>query len=322
MGEHMSNSLVRNGGGDGVRLEVTPETADWRFLSFAVVHLQAGASHSDQRADQETAIVPLSGSGVVTAGGQTFEIGRTSVFEQMPEIVYVTPGDEISIASGDDGFEFAIGSAPAEGKYPTRLIVPTEMKSEVRGGGASHRQVNHVLAPPVDAERLILYEVYVPRGMWSGWAPHRHDGVDGSPYLEETYFFRMDPGNGFAMHRNWAPEDGFDETVVLHDGDTALVPKGFHSSVSCPSSNLFFLNYLAGELVDKERSTPPCFDDGHTWIHDAWENNDEGAWVQPVMQTPNLGNPGGLPLDAVEAAGGDIGDDSYAVSGVKPGSED
>ena len=311
----MSNSLVKNRGGDGVRLDVTPESAGWRFLSFSVIGLPANETHTDIRADQETAIVPLSGGGVVVAGGERFALARGSVFTEMPSIVYVTPGDSIEVIAGDDGFEFSIGSAPAEGLYPTRLITPEQMKSEVRGGGASQRQVNHVLAPPVDAERLILYEVYVPRGMWSGWAPHRHDGVDGAPYLEETYYFRFDPSNGFVMHRNWAPEDGFDETVVSHDGDTVLVPKGFHSSVACPSGNMFFLNYLAGELVDKERSTPPCFDEGHTWIHDAWENGDAGAWVQPVLQTPNLNNPGGLPPDAFS---GEVPDDPYSVSGEKP----
>ena len=309
----MSNSLVTNSGGEGVRIDVTPQSANWRFLSFAVVNLPARGSHTDQRDGQETAIIPLSGSAVVTAGDHTFEVSRSSVFTEPPNIVYVTPGDAISVEAGSDGFEFSIGSAEATGLYPTRLITPDEMKSEVRGGGASHRQVNHVMAPPVDAERLILYEVYVPRGMWAGWAPHRHDGEDGSPYLEETYYFRMDPGNGFIMHRNWTPDGDFDETLVISDGDTALVPKGYHSTVSCPSSNMYFLNYLAGELVDKERTTPPCFDAGHTWIHDAWENNDEGAWQQPVMQTPNLGNPGGLPPGA-----GAAGDDPYKVSGDKP----
>ena len=309
----MTNSLVKNSGGDGVRLSVTPESANWRFLSFAVVSLAANATHTDLRPDQETAIVPLSGSGIVVAGGKRFVLSRSSVFEEPPSIVYVTPGDAIEVVAGDEGFEFSIGSAPAEGIYPTRLIKPDEMKSEVRGGGASHRQVNHVLAPPVDAERLILYEVYVPRGMWAGWAPHRHDGEDGSPYLEETYYFRTDPGNGFIMHRNWTPDGEFDEMMALHDGDTALVPKGYHSTVSCPSTNMFFLNYLAGELVDKERTTPPCFDAGHTWIHDAWENDDEGAWRQPVMQTPNLGNPGGMP-PGVDTGGVD----PYKVSGDKP----
>ena len=57
-------------------------------------------------------------------------------------------------------------------------------------------------ASPLPAERLILYEVYVPRGKWSGWPPHCHDGWEGSPYLEETYYFRFDPPNGWCMHRN------------------------------------------------------------------------------------------------------------------------
>lgn len=299
----MTNSLVASAPGPGIRLDVTPDTADWRFLSFRVVSLAAGESYTDVREGQETAIVPLSGSATVTAGAHEFDIARSSVFEEMPHIVYATPGDAMQVVATSD-VEFAIGSAPAEGMYPTRLITPDQMKSEVRGGGASHRQVNHVLAPPVDAERLILYEVYVPRGCWSGWAPHRHDGVDGAPYLEETYFFRLDPGNGFAMHRNWAPEAEFDETVILHDGDTALVPKGFHSSVACPGSNMFFLNYLAGELVDKERITPPCFHEDYTWIHDDWEAGDLGAWTQPVMQTPNLNNPGGMPIASNPEAGG------------------
>ncbi|MEM9134015.1 MAG: 5-deoxy-glucuronate isomerase [Actinomycetota bacterium] len=291
----MTNVLVTATDGPGVQIDVTPDSAGWRYLSFAVVNLTAGAGHTDRRPGQETAIVPLRGSGSVTAGDHTFEIGRSTVFAEPPHIVYVHPDEPISVTAADGGFEFAIGSAPAEGIYPTRLITPEEMKTEVRGGGAAHRQVNHVLAPPVAAERLILFEVYVPRGTWSGWAPHRHDGEDGSPYLEETYYFRLDPGNGFALHRNWSPQDDYDETVLVHDGDTALVPKGYHATVACPGSNMFFLNYLAGELYDGERATPPGFDEDYTWIHDDWDNGDLGAWTQPVMETPNLHNPGGMP---------------------------
>lgn len=273
----MTHDLISNTGGEGERISVTPESAGWRFLSFSVVSLAAGESHVDVRVGEETAVVPLSGSANVVAGTESFDVSRTSVFEQMPHIVYTPPGTTITITASTD-FEFAIGSAPAEGKYPVRLFTPGEMKSEVRGGGAARRQVNHVLAAPLPAERLILYEVYVPRGTWSGWAPHRHDGVDGAPYLEETYYFRLDPSDGFAMHRNWAPEDGFDEVLTAGDGDVALVPKGFHSSVACPSSNMFFLNYLAGELLDDERATPPCFHEAYTWIHDDWET---GLWALP-----------------------------------------
>ena len=61
------DSLIRNAGGDGIRLDVTPESTGWRFLSFRVVHLAAGTSYDDHRPGQETAIVPLSGSATVTA---------------------------------------------------------------------------------------------------------------------------------------------------------------------------------------------------------------------------------------------------------------
>ena len=77
MGHHRARNL------DGtVRIDITPENSGWDFLSFAVVELNAGDTHADQRDGQETAIVPLRGAGTVRAGGQTFEISRTSVFEQ------------------------------------------------------------------------------------------------------------------------------------------------------------------------------------------------------------------------------------------------
>ena len=165
-----------------------------------------------------------------------------------------------------------------------RLFRPAEMRSELRGGGAALRQVNHILNAPLPAERLILFEVYVPRGTWSGWAPHCHDGRDGSPYLEETYFFRLDPADGFAIHRNWRhsddPAEHFDEHFTAHDGECVTVPRGYHSSVACPSSHMFFLNFLAGELLDDARATPPCFHSAYTWIQDDWNAH---AWQLPVV---------------------------------------
>ncbi len=274
--------------GPGRLLSVTPDSAGWRYLSFSVIELAPGEHHSQLLDGAETAVVPLAGRGTVGLDGQSHDVARTSVFAELAPIAYAPPGVQVAIDAGDQGLTFAIGSAPAEGWYPARLIPPSTIRSEVRGGGAALRQVNHTLAAPIEAERLILYEVYVPRGTWSGWPPHRHDGVDGSPYLEETYYFRMDPPEGFWMHRNW--EDGtgydgagpepFDDVLTGSDGDCALVPGGYHSSVACPGANMYFLNYLAGELVGPERSTPPCFHSDFTWIESDWG---AGAWELPVV---------------------------------------
>ncbi len=262
---------------DTVRLRVTPEVASWTYLSFSVVDLGPGERHLSLLADQETAVVPLRGRAAVRVGDIETTLSRTDVFEQMPRVAYAPPGTPVEIIA-DERFEFAIGSAPAEGMYPARIFEPSDMKSELRGGGAAFRQVNHVLAPPLDAERLILYEVYVPRGSWSGWPPHCHDGYDGSPYLEETYYFRLDPDIGFAMHRNWREDEDFDEVLLAGDGDVALVTKGFHTTAASPGSHMYFLNYLAGELVDGQRVTPPCFHEDHTWIEQDW---DAFGWELP-----------------------------------------
>ena len=53
-----------------VRIEVTPASAGWRYLSFRELALKAGSVHSYHTHDMEVAIVPLSGEGVVRVVGQ------------------------------------------------------------------------------------------------------------------------------------------------------------------------------------------------------------------------------------------------------------
>lgn len=275
---------IRPADGPGRLLDVTPASAGWTHLAFAIHEVASAAPHHESAPDRETAIVPLAGAGRIHLDGLTVEVARTSVFEQLSRIVYVPPGVAFSVET-DDRLQVAIGSAPATGRLPVRVIEPSEMRSEIRGGGTAYRQVVHSLAHPLPAEHLILYEVYVPRGTWAGWPPHRHDGVEGSPYLEEVYHFRLDTPEGYVLHRNFcdgADGDDFDEVAVAHDGDVVLVPKGYHTSVTSPGSNMYFLNYLAGELEMDERRTPPCFHADHTWIEADWT---AGAWELPVVPT-------------------------------------
>lgn len=276
---HYFERAARGDGSPPATISVTPEIAGWTYLSFQTIELAPGEKWHHEVDDAETALVPLSGSITATAGGIEASLSRTSVFTQMPSVLYAPPRVAIDVTA-ETAAEFAVGWAPAEGRYPARLFEASEMKSEVRGGGRAHRQVNHILAPPLPAERLILYEVYIPRGMWSGWPPHCHDGYDGSPYLEETYYFRLDPDQGFCIHRNWRVDEPFEETMVCGDRSVALVTKGYHSTAAAPGSHMFFLNFLAGELVDEQRTTPPCFHEDWTWIEDDW---DAGDWHLPVV---------------------------------------
>ena len=262
----MSNHLKSNYS-EMIVLDVTPASANWDYLSYRIVNLKAGQVYLHQTGDTELALVPLSGGGEAQTATGDIPLARAGVFQEKPHVLYVPPGHEFGVVTSDR-FEFAIGAAPAAGRYPLRLFRPEEIKSELRGGGAARRQVNHILAHPLPAERLILYEVYVPGGAWSGYPPHCHDGYGGSAHLDETYYFRTDPAEGVALHRNYRRDNDFEEIFAVRDTDLVLVTQGFHSTAAAPGSNLYFLNYLAGELIDDERATPPYDDPDYAWLKD------------------------------------------------------
>ncbi len=268
--------------GPGELLRVTPEIAGWDILDFAVISLGAGESWSRNTSEREVAVVPQLGQFTAVVNGEEFTLGRAGVFAEMAPVLYLPPGSSLEITSSS-GAEFAVGGAPAEGRYPVRLLQPHEMKTEVRGGGGATRQVNHILAHPLPAERLILYEVYVPRGKWSGWPPHCHDGYEGSPYLEETYYFRFNPPNGWGMHRNYRLDNDFDEAFSVCDRDVVMVTQGFHSSAAAPGNHMYFLNYLAGTPQNEERAIPPFFQPEYRWI--------DGNWDQDAMELPTVRPP-------------------------------
>ena len=249
---------------------VTPETAGWRFLSFGVVQLKAGQTFAADTGGLEVAVVPQSGQFSLEVGGQTFDFQRGSVFTELPQVAYLPPGLTWKVTAQSDCV-FAHGGAPAEGKLPLRLIAPHEMRVELRGGANAARQVSHILGPDLPAERLLLYEVYTPSGHWSGWPPHRHDGHLGSLYIEETYHYRIQPPEGWAVHRNYSPEDGLDELLLARDGDLILSPRGYHPVAAAPGSNVYYLNFMAGEAVGEGRRTPPVDEARWAWMRQDWE---------------------------------------------------
>lgn len=259
-----------------------PAAAGWRYVTFASIDLGPAAVVEVASGSTELAVVPLRGETRAQAGTVEARLARADVFSEPGSVLYVAPGERLRLVA-ESAASLAIGSAPAEAGVPTRIIGPDSIRSELRRGGAAYRQVTHLLAPPLEAHRLILYEVHVPRGSWSGWPPHCHDGEDGSPYLEETYYFEHQPSNGFGIHRNFREAAGFDEVFVAPHRSLVTVPAGYHSSAACPGAHMYFLNYLAGELVRDDRRTPPCFDERYTWIDGRWDDD------PMVLPTPAAG---------------------------------
>lgn len=251
----------------GLIAGLTPGSAGWRHLGVEIRTLDVGEHIIVDSTTHETAVVLVEGAVNVQGCGLDSTIARDSVFTAMADLTYIPPGSPVTVTARGPS-ELALGTAPARGLYPPRIVARHEMNAVVRGGGPAVRQVVSCLEHPIPAESLIVYEGWVPRGNWTGWPPHRHDGVDGSPYLEETYYYRFDRPVGFGYHRNWAADLDYDESTPIRDRTLVPVPRGWHLCTAGPTANMWLLNFLAGTTADRPR--PPCFDPAETWIADDW----------------------------------------------------
>ncbi len=249
---------------------VTPEEAGWRYLGFIVRRLRAGDTwQAPAEPDREQGIVLLGGTCSVRTPSNTWErIGRRpNVWSGLPWAVYLPPGTPASVEAHSD-LLLAIGSAPAAGKHPARLVTPSDIEIEVRGGGNATRQINHIFKPDFAAERLLIVEVYTPAGSWSSYPPHKHDAHQppGEVVLEEVYYYQVERQAGCALQRLYSADGTLDETFCAGDGDVVLVPRGYHPVVATPESRVYYLNVLAGD----ERSMAASDEPALAWIRGTW----------------------------------------------------
>jgi 5-deoxy-glucuronate isomerase len=265
----MSDLLVKPHARDaeGCVLSVTPESAGWSHVGFEVFRLQARGKVSRHLKAREACIVPLAGRVDVTAGDVKFTGvgGRASPFEGKPQAVYVPAGMPFTIAAGDGETEVAICSAPGEpGSRSARLIANDKVSFEERGQGTNRRLVSNILPESEPADSLLVVEVITPGGNWSSYPPHKHDrdALPEESFLEETYYHRLNPKQGFAFQRVYTDDRSIDQTMAVEDGDCVMVPRGYHPVGAPHGYDLYYLNVMAGPRRQG------CFknDPAHDWI--------------------------------------------------------
>jgi 5-deoxy-glucuronate isomerase len=229
---------------------VTPESAGWRYVGFAAYRLAPGGTVTPSLAGREVCVVVLSGRVTVRAGGQAWrDIGaRASVFDDgAPYAVYAPDGAGVTVTACTAA-EIGIGSAPGGGALPARLIEPQAMPRSVRGEGLNERYVRDILPQTEPAGHLLVVEVRTPAGHSSSYPPHKHDTDDGNAEsaLEETYYHRLNPAQGFAFQRVYTADRTLDEALAVEDHDVVLVPRGYHPVVVPYGYESYYLNVMAG----------------------------------------------------------------------------
>lgn len=250
----------------GCVIEVTPETAGWKHVGFKVLKLDPGQSHDGGTSGREACLVILTGTATIDAGEEHFDHvgGRASVFDDVaPGAVYVPAGQAYRVTA-QTPVELAIGSAPAQPRGQPRQIGPEQMSRETRGQGTNLRFIRNILPETEPAESLLVVEVITPGGHWSSYPPHKHDtATEGEETaLEETYYHRLNPPQGFAFQRVYTDDRSIDETVTVEDGDLVMVPRGYHPAGAPYGYDLYYLNVMAGP----KRQWIFRNDPAHEWI--------------------------------------------------------
>lgn len=289
---HRRGELAR----EGWDCVVDERTPGWEHTGIRVAALADGQDLALHRAGVERIVVPLAGSFTVTHsdGGATTETvltGRDSVFAGPTDVLYLSC-DTAARVRGTG--RLAVASSPTDVVHPTRRIAPAETPVELRGAGASSRQVHNLGVPAaLDAERLIVCEVITPAGNWSSYPPHKHDEhVPGhESRLEEIYYFEASPVVGsdapadaaFGLFSAYSsPAGQIDIHAMVRTGDVALVPHGYHGpAMAAPGYDLYYLNVMAGP--HPERRWLISDDPAHAWVRDTWASQP----IDPRLPYPN-----------------------------------
>lgn len=248
--------------------DITPDRAGWTYVGFGLYRMAAEDRAAEVTGDREAILVLVEGRARITAAGRDFgEMGaRMDVFEKTaPHCVYVPAGSDWS-AVATTGSTLAVCTAPGTAGRPAQVIGPAGITPETRGRGANQRYINNIAMESRDvADSLLVTEVFTPSGNWSSYPPHRHDEDDfpNMTYLEETYYHRLNPEQGFGVQRVFTEDSSLDVTMSVGNHDVVLVPRGHHPCAAPYGYELYYLNVMAGPLRKWRFANHP----DHDWIY-------------------------------------------------------
>ncbi|UIJ72532.1 5-deoxy-glucuronate isomerase [Aurantimonas sp. HBX-1] len=261
------NLLRKPLGGHGLVHDITPESAGWTYVGFKLWRLAAGESAEGSLGGNEAIIVMVEGKAAIQAAGKDWGVlgERMDVFEKTPpHCLYVPNGSDWKAVAETD-CTLALCLAPGKGGHAARRIGPEGITLTQRGEGSNARFINNIAMEADDvADSLLVTEVFTPAGHWSSYPSHRHD-EDRFPeitHLEETYYHRLNPTQGFGVQRVYTEDGALDETMTVKSHDVVLVPRGHHPCGAPHGYEMYYLNVMAGPL----RKWRFIADPDHAWL--------------------------------------------------------
>ncbi|MCF7568797.1 5-deoxy-glucuronate isomerase [Sabulilitoribacter arenilitoris] len=259
---------------------ITPETAQWKYLSFEAREMELGELWKHNTGENEMVIVLLGGNFKVSSNQGEWETvnGRKDVFSGVAHTLYLPRNSQFSLEATSTTLDIAYGWCKSQEDFPAKFVTPEDTQVVIFGGDNATRQFNDLVPPGFGCHSLVCREVYTPSGNWSSFPAHKHDerkvDIEGNvlePIQEETYFYKFEKLEAYAIQQVYTKDRSLDEIVRPRHNDVVLIPKGYHPVVAEHGFHCYYLNFLAGTDQCLANTTDP----DHEWIYDSWESKDK-----------------------------------------------
>jgi 5-deoxy-glucuronate isomerase len=221
---------------------------------FNLVRLGRGEEYQAKVAGFETFFAVLSGNVDIEVNGTHFrDVGRRKdIWSGQADSVYATTGATVRVRANADGTEVAVAGGVCDQTHPPFRVLPSDVEMVDVGSveTRSHRRIFHLLGQNGlgRAGNLLISELYCDHGCWSGYPPHKHDEDQGKAETnhEEMYHYRFRPETGFGAQLCFQP-DGSSQCFMTRHGDTFLLDRGYHPTVTSPGHEEYIFTILVGK---------------------------------------------------------------------------
>ena len=221
-----------------------------KLTEYGLLTLAAGADWEADTGEFEEALVFLGGRARVAGAGFDFADvgGRADVFSGKPHTVYLPRRTRYRVTALTP-LDIGVNRSPASrDTAPPGVIAPEQTRELVIGRDNFLRRATVILDETFDSEHFYIGEGMIPSGNWSGWPPHRHDS-DNPPQeidMEEVYFYRFNPPQGFGIQKVYTGDGRIDETYTVKHNDAVAIAAGYHPLCGAPGYAMYYLWTMTG----------------------------------------------------------------------------
>ncbi len=235
-------------------------------LEFGIIELDAGESLDFSTNDKEFAFIMLEGHCDVKVNDTVFEnVGnRKNVFENKKAECFYMPIETVCTITALDHIKIAVCGTPVSEKTEPQVLREDRVVLKTLGRVPFERETSFLIDQTTNAKVLTIGEGYTTEGNWAGFPPHKHDenNMPTECICEEIYYFLFDPEQGFGVQCIYTADGEIDEAYRVKNNDLVEFPYGYHTTVSTPGYQTYFLWLMAGDYQGFNRSNDPI----HDWI--------------------------------------------------------